>query len=806
MFKHLQQYIRYPITLAILAILLLCLSTTLTYHRLHPTVSLTNVPNAYAQGFLSEREIFNKVFNLAAARLQTDAWAQPTQPFLTVEEILNKVYDSAGQFLRTSAGGGGTSQAWPDITSGTNTNNLTMGTGGTLTTSGTGVINANQFKGSTTIAIADGGTGLSSAVDDNVMVGNGTIWQLKALPNCVDSGGQHLNYTVATNTWSCGTTGDGVGGSAAFNALTSGTNTTAAMVVGSGATLTPTGTGVINATQFKGNVTVSTADGGTGVTAAADDNLLMGNGTIWQSKAIPTCTDVTGNHLNYDAATNTWSCGTTSSSSAPAFNTIGSGTNNTAAMIVGTGSSLTASGSGTINATQFKGNTVVPVADGGTGLTSATDDNVPVGNGTVYQLKALPNCTDTVGQHLNYTAATNSFSCGTTASTLATVAFDTLATGTNTTATMTVGTGGQLTFSGSGVVNANKFNGADIVPIANGGTGLSTAPDDQIMVGNGTAWQPKPIPDCDDVTGNHLNYDTTTNAFTCGTSGGAGGGGSFSAITSGTNTTAAMVVGSGASFDVTGTGTNKATHLGGLIATDYATKAGNQTLESTFVKPLPVTQTITANAFSINVATTRIAVVPALSAGVTVSAPTTSGSFPYDGQEVVILFTPSTAQQSITWDTIWSDRGGLTLPTFVLGDSTTFSWVKFVYIPSITKYVMVGTTLGTEPGITTLTSATTYTCPHLTSRKCKMTMTGAQGTVTIAIPSGGTPVDGKQLTLWIKCTNLQSLTLTTGAGGFIESPNVPITGLTCPALGASYTAIGAEYDSGLDRWQVVATN
>jgi hypothetical protein len=385
-------------------------------------------------------------------------------------------------------------------------------------------------------------------------------------------------------------------------------------------------------------------------------------------------------------------------------------------------------------------------------------------------------------------------------------AFSGITGGTSTSTSMIVGNGSSLSPTGTGVVSANQFNGNEVVQPAFGGTGLSTISDDNIMVGNGTAWQLKSLPDCDDTDGNHLNYDRTSNVFTCGTSGGVGGGGSFSALTSGTNTGAAMVIGSGASLDVTGTGTNKATHLGGSLPSAYATLAGDQILLSTFIKPLIVTQTISSNAFTIDIATTRIAIVPALSAGVTVNAPSASGSFPYDGQQILIRFLPSATPQSITWNSAWSARGGQSLPTSVVGDNDTISWVKFEYVAAISKYVMLATTLGTEPGITTLSSSSTYTCPHLTSRKCKMEMTGAAGTVTLAIPSGGTPVDGKQLTFWIKCTNLQSLTLTTGAGGFIESPNVPIVGLSCPAAGTSYTAIGAEYDSGLDRWQVLATN
>jgi hypothetical protein len=56
------------------------------------------------------------------------------------------------------------------------------------------------------------------------------------------------------------------------------------------------------------------------------------------------------------------------------------------------------------------------------------------------------------------------------------------------------------------------------VAVANGGTGVTSAPDDNILIGNGTIFQNKPIPDCDDTGGNHLNYDTATNTPTCGTS------------------------------------------------------------------------------------------------------------------------------------------------------------------------------------------------------------------------------------------------------------------------------------------------
>jgi hypothetical protein len=55
------------------------------------------------------------------------------------------------------------------------------------------------------------------------------------------------------------------------------------------------------------------ASGGTSLTASADDNVMVGNGTTWQTKALTTCTGA-GKAVTYDAATNTWGCNTISGS------------------------------------------------------------------------------------------------------------------------------------------------------------------------------------------------------------------------------------------------------------------------------------------------------------------------------------------------------------------------------------------------------------------------------------------------------------------------------------------------------------
>jgi hypothetical protein len=62
-----------------------------------------------------------------------------------------------------------------------------------------------------------------------------------------------------------------------------------------------------------------------------------------------------------------------------------------------------------------------------------------------------------------------------------------------------------------------------VLPVANGGTNLSAAADDNIMVGNATTWQSKALPSCSNATTSKLLYDVSTNTFSCGTDQSGGG-------------------------------------------------------------------------------------------------------------------------------------------------------------------------------------------------------------------------------------------------------------------------------------------
>src|ERR1700744_2600690 len=179
------------------------------------------------------------------------------------------------------------------------------------------------------------------------------------MPSC-SGGPSALTWTTGTG-FGCNTI---TAGSTPFSAITSGLNNTGqTLTVGSASSLTFGGSGIINASQINGITVTGTPSTGQVITATSP------TAANWQTPSggggIPSGT---ANQLLYYASSGTTVTPLTlgsnlsitsgvlnaSSSGPPAWSASPAGTN-TNALIVGTGGSLTTSGSGSINATLLGG-------------------------------------------------------------------------------------------------------------------------------------------------------------------------------------------------------------------------------------------------------------------------------------------------------------------------------------------------------------------------------------------------------------------------------------------------------------------
>lgn len=120
------------------------------------------------------------------------------------------------------------------------------------------------------VSTAQGGTGLGAQSDDTMLVSNGTIWQAKAIPDCQDTGTNHLNYVASTNTIACGTAG-GAGSGDVTAASTFGTDNRAVRSDGTGKGVQSSGITIDDSNNVTGAANVELTTGsylGTAHTAA----------------------------------------------------------------------------------------------------------------------------------------------------------------------------------------------------------------------------------------------------------------------------------------------------------------------------------------------------------------------------------------------------------------------------------------------------------------------------------------------------------------------------------------------------------
>ncbi len=445
---------------------------------------------------------------------------------------------------------------------------LTYTTGVLAVGSGNGItVNANDVTIDLTAATDSLSTTTSSSSGLEALSSGLTMLQ-----GC--SNGQVLKWNETTDVWEC--SADSTGGTPSFDSIATGTNTTATMTVGTGGSLTFSGSGIINASSLGGATFASPGSIGSGTpgtgaftTLSASSTLTASNGLTMTAGALSlTSTSGSINSTGLTSLTQTLSSGT-AAITAPTLNLNTSSTGNTA---IGNGTGTFAlTSSGGLNVTTGGALTGVASIDGittsGTALTfagagtlsstganaltldSGTSGAVNIGNGASAKSITIGN--NTGATTLNLTAGTGS------------ILISGQATGTSATYL------GLPVKTDSGDPTTTQINGAMYY----------NSNSNKFRCYENSAWK-----DCD-------------------TSSGAP---AFSAITSGTNTGAAMVVGTGASLTFSGSGIINASSLGGATFAAPGAIGGGTAAAGTFttLTSTGLTNLGTTGASNVNIATT----------------------------------------------------------------------------------------------------------------------------------------------------------------------------------------------------------
>jgi hypothetical protein len=353
--------------------------------------------------------------------------------------------------------------------------------------SGTGGKTGKRSTGTGLATLAAGVLGVSApSADDQILVSDSaSIWTWRTLPNCVDATGQHLNYTAATNTWSCGTSSSGGAPAGATYWLSS----------ANAALTAATNLGALTTGLLKQTVTAGVS---TPATAVAGTDYVVPGGNVATATALAT------NGSNCTAGQAAQGVDAQGNAEGCFLPPVGGDFSSNTALSVDSEVVLF---SGTAGKTgkRATGSGLAKLTSGVLGLGVAGTDYV-LPSGTVASATAL---------------ASNGSNC---AAGQAAQGVDAQG---NAEGCFTPPVGGNVSNSGTPVAGqtAEWLSATTLGGVATTGTGsyvkssATTPTDDTVLIGSGTTWAAAAVPNCLDSAGQHLNYNASTNTLNCGTSG-----------------------------------------------------------------------------------------------------------------------------------------------------------------------------------------------------------------------------------------------------------------------------------------------